>query len=65
LHFQINRWVSFKEVVASVYCSNPLNCEILPMDCFPEGFQPAADPRELIIPDVDEVKNYSVKSAVN
>jgi len=35
------------------------------MDCFPEGFQPAADPRELIIPDVDEVKNYSVKSAVN
>lgn len=62
-----NRWVSFKEVVESVYCSNPQNCEILPMDCFPEGFQPAADPRDLIVPDVDEVKSqtYSVRGAVN
>mmetsp|Transcript_19796 Transcript_19796/g.28894 ORF Transcript_19796/g.28894 Transcript_19796/m.28894 type:complete len:426 (-) Transcript_19796:47-1324(-) len=51
-----NRWVSFKEVVESVYCKDPQNCEILPMNIFPEGFQPAADPRDLLIPDVDAVK---------
>lgn len=51
-----NRWVSFKEVVASVYCSDPLNCEILPMNVFPEGFQPASDPRSLLVDDVDTVK---------
>jgi len=51
-----NRWVSFKEVVASVYCSDPLNCEVLPMNVFPEGFQPATDPRSLLVDDVDTVK---------
>ncbi len=55
-----NRWVSFKEVVSSVYCSDPQSCEILPMDVFPEGFQPTADPRELLVPDVDQVKEANV-----
>mmetsp|Transcript_13789 Transcript_13789/g.19722 ORF Transcript_13789/g.19722 Transcript_13789/m.19722 type:complete len:431 (+) Transcript_13789:69-1361(+) len=50
------RWVKFKEVVESVYCKDPLNCEILPMEVFPDGFKPAADPKELLIPAVDEVK---------
>jgi len=51
-----NRWVSFKEIVESVYCANPQNCEILPMDVFPAGFQPASDPKELLLPDYDSSK---------
>jgi myo-inositol 2-dehydrogenase/D-chiro-inositol 1-dehydrogenase len=57
-----NRWVSFKEVVASIYCENPQSCEILPMDVFPAGFQPAADPRELLTADVDEKKGGGKES---
>lgn len=51
-----NRWVSFKEIVESIYCSDPTSCEILPMDVFPEGFQPAKDPRDLLTDDVDTQK---------
>jgi len=51
-----NRWVSFKEVVASVYCKDPLNCAILPVDVFPEGFTPSTDPNDLLLDDVDTVK---------
>lgn len=51
-----NRWVSFKEIVTSIYCTDPQSCEILPMDVFPEGFQPAADPRDLLLDDVDMQK---------
>ncbi|GFH60402.1 hypothetical protein CTEN210_16878 [Chaetoceros tenuissimus] len=51
-----NRWVSFKEIVESIYCSDPMNCEILPMDVFPAGFQPASDPKDLLTDDVDTVK---------
>lgn len=55
-----NRWVSFKEIVESIYCSDPMNCEILPMDVFPEGFQPASDPKDLLTDDVDTVKEKAV-----
>jgi hypothetical protein len=51
-----NRWVTFKEVVSSVYCTDAQNCEILPMDLFPQGFQPVSDPRELLVPDYDDQK---------
>ena len=59
-----NRWVSFKEVVQSVYCSDPLNCEIMPMEVFPEGFRMTGDPRDLLLPDVDEQKAGSRREAV-
>jgi inositol 2-dehydrogenase len=55
-----NRWVTFKEVVSSVYCKDPQNCEILPMDLFPQGFQPVSDPRELLVPDYDNQKLANV-----
>jgi len=51
-----NRWVSFSEVVQQVYCKDATSCEILPENVFPEGFKPSSDPKELLIPDVDEVK---------
>jgi len=51
-----NRWVSFGEVVQSVFCKDPLNCEILPDNVFPEGFKPTTDSRDLLLPDVDEQK---------
>jgi len=51
-----NRWVSFGEIVKSVYCKDPLNCEILPENVFPEGFKPTMDSRDLLLPDVDALK---------
>jgi len=51
-----NRWVSFKEIVRSVYCSEATNCEIIPDDVFPAGFQMTEDPRDLLLPDVDQKK---------
>jgi len=51
-----NRWVSFKEVVQSVYCCDLTHCETLPMDIFPAGFQMTEDPRDLLLPDVDQQK---------
>ena len=45
-----NRWVSFREIVESVYCENPQNCELLPVDVFPEGFKPTSDPKDLLVP---------------
>ena len=59
-----NRWVSFKEVVSSVYCQDDQNCEILPMDIFPEGFQMSGDPRDLLLPDVDEQKSGKRREGV-
>jgi len=52
-----NRWVRFDEVVTSIYCKSPDNCEVLPMDVFPEGFRPASDPKELLLPDFDQQKS--------
>jgi hypothetical protein len=62
-----NRWVSFKEIVESVYCSDPQHCEILPMNIFPEGFHPVSDPRELLTDDVDtkKMKESKEQSAVS
>jgi len=55
-----NRWVSFKEIVESVYCSDPQNCEILPMEIFPDGFKPAENPADLLVPnEVEEEKAES------
>lgn len=51
-----NRWVTFQEIVQSVFCKDPMNCELIPMDVFPEGFQMSGDPRDLLLPDVDEKK---------
>merc|ERR1711957_993789 len=45
-----NRWVTFKEIVESVYCKDATNCEILPDNVFPEGFKPASVPQELLVP---------------
>ena len=59
-----NRWVSFQEVVQSVYCKDPMSCEILPMDVFPEGFQMTGDPKDLLTPDVDEKKTGVRREAV-
>jgi len=58
-----NRWVTFSEIVKSVYCKDPYNCEILPDDVFPDGFKPVFDPSELLIPDVDEKKVTSSEEA--
>lgn len=51
-----NRWVSFREVVESVYCKSPTECEIVDFGVFPEGFQPSADAKALLLPDVDSKK---------
>ena len=51
-----NRWVPFREIVESVYCENPLNCELLPVGVFPKGFQPVGDVKDLLTPDVDTKK---------
>lgn len=49
-----NRWVSFNEIVESVYCKTPTECELVDFNVFPEGFQPTDDARSLLVPDVDE-----------
>jgi len=51
-----NRWVSFNEIVESVYCKSPTECELVDFNVFPEGFQPTADARSLLTPDVDQKK---------
>jgi len=53
-----NRWVSFREIVESVYCVSPTECSLLAQsECFPEGFKPVKSVDELLLPDVDEVKS--------
>merc|ERR1712129_134415 len=50
-----NRWVSFSEVVESVYCSNPTSCELIAQsDIIPEGFRPTGNPKELLIKNKNE-----------
>ena len=52
-----NRWVKFNEVVQTVYCKTATECELVAQsDVFPEGFKPATDPKQLLLPDVDAVK---------
>jgi len=46
-----NRWVTFREIVESVFCSSPTECDLLSQsDAFPEGFKPAAAAKDLLIP---------------
>merc|ERR1712160_180165 len=58
-----NRWVKFSEIVESVYCKDATNCVILPEGVFPEGFKPTNEPKELLIPDVDEQKKEKNEDA--
>lgn len=45
-----NRWVSFKEVVESVYCENPTDCQLIAnSEIFPEGFRPTSKPEDLLV----------------
>jgi len=45
-----NRWVSFREVVQSVYCSSPTECDLLSQsDVFPDGFKPVANAADLLV----------------
>mmetsp|Transcript_32605 Transcript_32605/g.71535 ORF Transcript_32605/g.71535 Transcript_32605/m.71535 type:complete len:441 (-) Transcript_32605:197-1519(-) len=51
------RWVKFNEVVTEVYCADPTNCDLMAQsDVLPEGFRPVTNPRELLLPDVDQQK---------
>lgn len=45
-----NRWVSFREIVESVYCENPTQCQsIAGSEIFPEGFRPKSKPEDLLV----------------
>ena len=58
-----NRWVSFSEIVESVYCKSPTECDlVLQSDIFPEGFKPTGDPKKLLLPDVDQQKANGAKT---
>jgi len=56
------RWVKFNEVIESVYCSSPTECELLTLDgTFPDGFKPGSgdaiqDINSILVPDVDQKK---------
>jgi len=50
-----NRWVSFKEIVATVNCASPTDCQVVDTDVFPEGFIPSSA-GDLLTPSVDEKK---------
>merc|ERR1712086_1100262 len=57
-----NRWVKFNEVVQQVYCASPTECSLLSQsDVFPEGFRPITDAKDLLLPDVDKVKEIDEK----
>ena len=50
-------WVKFNEIVTEVYCANPTSCDMMAQsDVLPEGFRPVDDPRDLLLPDVDQQK---------
>lgn len=52
-----NRWVKFSDVVQSVYCKTPQECQLVAeSDVFPEGFRPSSNPRDLLLPDADAQK---------
>jgi inositol 2-dehydrogenase len=53
-----NRWVKFNEIVETVYCKTPYECELVAQsDVFPDGFKPVSDASKLLLPDVDAVKS--------
>lgn len=52
-----NRWISFQEVVQSVYCSSPTECALVVQSgLFPEGFRPVTSAGELLTDSVDITK---------
>lgn len=54
---ELNRWVSFREIVEQVYCISPTECELVASsDLFPEGFRPTSKVSDLLLPDVDKQK---------
>jgi inositol 2-dehydrogenase len=56
-----NRWVPFREIVEQVYCESPTECSLVAQsDVFPEGFRPASDPRDFLLPDADKQKSLGV-----
>jgi len=55
-----NRWVRFDEVVQSVYCTGPMECQLVAeSDVFPESFRPSNSPKDLLMPEYDERKGMS------
>jgi len=60
------RWVKFSDVVRSVYCKSPLECELVAStDVFPEGFKPTGSVADLLTPDYDAKKKGSEKTFVD
>ena len=52
-----NRWVKFSEIVSSVYCTGPMECQLVAeSDVFPDGFKPSQVAGDLLLPDVDQQK---------
>ena len=50
-----NRWVSFQEIVESVYCKAPTECDLLSQsDLFPEGFKAASKASDLLVENASE-----------
>ena len=57
-----NRWVSFQELVQSVYCRSSTECDLVTgSDVFPEGFRVATTVEELLVPDADEKKSGIIR----
>ena len=53
-----NRWVTFQEVVTSVYCSTPTECMLVAQsELFPENFRPTQKAADLLLPDADKQKS--------
>ena len=48
-----NRWITSKEIVESVYCSYPVDCDTLPVVLSPQGMQAAPNAKVLLIDNVD------------
>jgi len=52
-----NRWVKFQDVIESIYCKSPTECDIVAdSDVFPEGFRFAKNVDDLLVLDVDQKK---------
>jgi myo-inositol 2-dehydrogenase/D-chiro-inositol 1-dehydrogenase len=50
-----NRWVAFSEVVESIYCKTPTQCDLASQsEIFPEGFRPTRDVKDLLLPAVGD-----------
>jgi myo-inositol 2-dehydrogenase / D-chiro-inositol 1-dehydrogenase len=51
------RWVKFNEVVETVYCRTPTECDLAAnSDVFPDGFKPTSKAEDLLLPDFDKKK---------